>query len=484
MDLALTDHHRPDDNSARSNTAADDPGLRRRGTSPRPSGRDVLVPEPAKRTPPTWNGRRIRPRGPRPDGMRQPGPGARRFVRVDGEPRRRDGRHAPARLSYREQVRVPDAERWRRLARSRGPGRQHPGHEAIGVFRHFLGPCGAGRVGRVRDSGVACHCPVAHAASCGARAALRASLALLRMPVRARPSFGSGLHLVPCAVMIAVWGEGTFPTNSGRYWSRCCRSRCWAGPAVSRRRLIDGIRWRVRTGAPWRDLPSEYGPWQTVSGLFRRWQRDGTWTKLLTRLQAQADAAGQITREVNVDSTICGAHQHAAGARRDGKAQNEPSGGTRDEPEDHGLGRSRGGFTTKIHLACEQGQRPLSSLVTAGQRGNSPQFAAVLSAIRVPRTGPGRLRVRPLRVRGDKAYSSRTNLIYLRKRGIRCTIPEPADQAANRKPRGKAGGRPLAFDREDYKADTRSSAGATGSSATGRAPPGSTNSLSDSRPPS
>ncbi|MFC5805894.1 transposase, partial [Streptomyces formicae] len=60
--------------------------------------------------------------------------------------------------------------------------------------------------------------------------------------------------------------------------------------------------------------------------------------------------------------------------------------------------------------------------------------------------------VRPLRVRGDKAYSSRANRAYLRKRGIRCTIPEPADQAANRKRRGKAGGRPPAFDREDYKA--------------------------------
>lgn len=68
------------------------------------------------------------------------------------------------------------------------------------------------------------------------------------------------------------------------------------------------------------------------------------------------------------------------------------------------------------------------------------------------RAGPGRPRVRPLRVRGDKAYSSRADRACLRKRGIRCTIPEPADQAANRKRRGKAGGRPPAFDREDYKA--------------------------------
>lgn len=91
-------------------------------------------------------------------------------------------------------------------------------------------------------------------------------------------------------------------------------------PSLGRRKLIDGIRWRVRTGAPWRDLPSEYGPWQTVYGLFRRWQRDGTWRELLTRLQARADAAGLITWEVNVDSTICRAHQHSAGARRNGQA--------------------------------------------------------------------------------------------------------------------------------------------------------------------
>ncbi|MFF6949757.1 IS5 family transposase [Streptomyces iakyrus] len=223
-------------------------------------------------------------------------------------------------------------------------------------------------------------------------------------------------------------------------------------PSMRRRRLIDGIRWRVRTGAPWRDLPTEYGPWQTVYGLFRRWQRSGVWSSVLTGLQARADAVGLITWDVNVDSTICRAHQHAAGARRDGQAQKEPPGGNQAEPDDHSLGRSRGGWTTKIHLACEQGQRPLSLLVTAGHRGDSPQFTAVLEAIRVPRLGLGRPRVRPLRVRGDKAYSSRANRAYLRRRGIRCTIPEPADQAGHRKRRGMSGGRPPAFDREDYKA--------------------------------
>ena len=86
-------------------------------------------------------------------------------------------------------------------------------------------------------------------------------------------------------------------------------------PRWSKRTLIDGIRWRVRAGCPWRDVPACYGPWQTIYGLFRRWQRDGTWMKILVALQALADAAGRIVWDVSVDSTIARAHQHAAGAR-------------------------------------------------------------------------------------------------------------------------------------------------------------------------
>jgi transposase len=89
-------------------------------------------------------------------------------------------------------------------------------------------------------------------------------------------------------------------------------------PKWTKRQLINGIRWRVRTGAPWRDVPVEYGPWQTVYGLFRRWQRDGTWRRVLAGLQVGADAAGLITWDVSVDSTVARAHQHAAGARKRG----------------------------------------------------------------------------------------------------------------------------------------------------------------------
>lgn len=123
----------------------------------------------------------------------------------------------------------------------------------------------------------------------------------------------------------------------------------------------------------------------------------------------------------------------------------------RDEPADHGLGRSRGGLTTKLHLAVEQGQKPLSVVITAGQRGDSPQFQVVLKGIRVPRRGGGRPRTRPDRVRADKAYSSKANRGYLRRRGIKCTIPEKKDQAAHRTRRGSCGGRPPEFDKNDYR---------------------------------
>src|SRR5438045_8519363 len=71
----------------------------------------------------------------------------------------------------------------------------------------------------------------------------------------------------------------------------------------TKRQLIDGIRWRVRAGAPWRDVPVEYGPWQTVYGLFRRWQRDGTWRQVLAGLHARADPARLLSWHVRGDST-------------------------------------------------------------------------------------------------------------------------------------------------------------------------------------
>jgi transposase len=114
-------------------------------------------------------------------------------------------------------------------------------------------------------------------------------------------------------------------------------------PKHPKRQLINGIRFRVRTGVQWRDLPDRYGPWQTVYGLFRRWQRDGTWKQILTRLQAQADADGLITWDVSVDSTVARAHQHAAGARKKGlTSANRRVGSTSNRTITGSVGRGAG----------------------------------------------------------------------------------------------------------------------------------------------
>jgi len=215
------------------------------------------------------------------------------------------------------------------------------------------------------------------------------------------------------------------------------------------RQLIDGIRFRTRTGCPWRDVPERYGTWQSVYGLFRAWQLAGRWAAILTALQALSAEAGLIEWVVSVDSTINRAHQHAAGARRHPDTQVQPPVG---EPADHALGRSRGGLSTKVHLASEQGRKTLATTLTAGQAADSPQFTTVLGRIRVPRrSGPGRPRTRPDRVLGDKAYSSRGNRAYLRRRGIPATIPVKADQQAHRRKKGAAGGRPPTFDATEYR---------------------------------
>ncbi len=82
------------------------------------------------------------------------------------------------------------------------------------------------------------------------------------------------------------------------------------------RRVINGMLWKLRTGAPWRDLPARYGPWKTCYDRLVRWRRDGTWDRLLAGAQTKSDAVGAVEWEVSLDSTTVRAHQHAAGARK------------------------------------------------------------------------------------------------------------------------------------------------------------------------
>jgi putative transposase len=123
----------------------------------------------------------------------------------------------------------------------------------------------------------------------------------------------------------------------------------------------------------------------------------------------------------------------------------------RDEPDDHGLGRSRGGLSTKLHLVVDGAGRPLVIAVAAGQGGDSPMLVRLLGQLSVPRAGPGRPRTRPDSLAADKAYSSKAIRAHLRSRRITAVIPEPADQIGHRRRRGSAGGRPVAFDPVAYR---------------------------------
>ncbi|MEV2235512.1 IS5 family transposase [Streptomyces phaeochromogenes] len=218
------------------------------------------------------------------------------------------------------------------------------------------------------------------------------------------------------------------------------RGRRWA----DHRRTLEAIAWKYRTNSPWRDLPDELGSFQTAHKRLIRWAVDGTWEMILTAVLATADADDDIDWTVSVDSTVVRAHQHAAGALKRGPAHSG-------EAADDALGRSRGGLSTKVHLAADGHARPLAFTVTAGQAGDAPAFETVMSRIRVPRTGPGRPRTRPLAILADRVYSSRAIRTHLRRQGIRAVIPQRSDQVGHRLRRGRLGGRPPGFDSEAYK---------------------------------
>ncbi|MEH2412969.1 IS5 family transposase [Nostoc sp.] len=114
--------------------------------------------------------------------------------------------------------------------------------------------------------------------------------------------------------------------------------------------------WILRTVAPWRDMPERYGKWESIATRFYRWQKAGIWNQILEHLQAITDEQGNLDWQVHyVDGTVV----RALYSRRRWK-----KGGDEDEK----LGRSRGGFSTKIHIRCEGKGKPITFLLSPGQR--------------------------------------------------------------------------------------------------------------------
>lgn len=115
------------------------------------------------------------------------------------------------------------------------------------------------------------------------------------------------------------------------------------------------------------------------------------------------------------------------------------------------LGRSRGGLSTKLHLAADSRCRPLGFITTLGQRHDSVAFELTLAQVAVARIGPGRPRTRPDAVLADKAYSSRAIRAHLSGRKIKAVIAIKDDQHTARLNKGARGGRPLSFDTIHYR---------------------------------
>jgi transposase len=101
------------------------------------------------------------------------------------------------------------------------------------------------------------------------------------------------------------------------------RAAATGRPPVDRRLVVEATAWRYRTGAPWRDLPERFGPWNTIYKNFDRWAKAGVWASVLEKVQSLAHASGDLDWVTSIDSTIVRVHQHGATLARDTGGKNE-----------------------------------------------------------------------------------------------------------------------------------------------------------------
>jgi transposase len=183
-------------------------------------------------------------------------------------------------------------------------------------------------------------------------------------------------------------------------------------------------------------LPQEFGPWATVWDLFDTWNGDGTLDAILSRLRAARIDAGEVDGELwCIDGTVVRAARCAAGGAK--KKDSE-------EPADHALGRSRGGFTTKIHILCDGHGHPLQFHLTAGQAHDNTALVPLLEgADEQVVDGDGEPVAWPVAMAGDKGYRAKWIDEFLLAMGITPVIPskENEDREA----------RPVEFDAEAYR---------------------------------
>lgn len=185
------------------------------------------------------------------------------------------------------------------------------------------------------------------------------------------------------------------------------------------RPVINGIVFALRTGISWPDLPSEFGKYKTVYNRFRRWVKSGLWLKIMESLIDRLLKEGEIDFELwCVDGTVIRAHRVAAGALKRGLTSEENA-------EKQALGRSRGGYSTKLHLLTDGRGIPLGVTATAGQKHEAPEFDNLLGACLV---NTFRKAKRPAALAADKGYSSAAIRDRIRRLNINDVIPTRSNQ--------------------------------------------------------
>ncbi|QOH62287.1 IS5 family transposase [Paenibacillus polymyxa] len=173
-------------------------------------------------------------------------------------------------------------------------------------------------------------------------------------------------------------------------------------PPKDRRQMLNAVLWVARTGAPWRDLPSYYGPWSSAYSFFWRLQKANIWGEILKHVAIEPD-----WEQVMVDATIVRVHQHGAGKRGQDR---------------QAIGRSRGGLTTKIHAMVDALGYPLRFELTPGQDHDSVTGYRLLHE----------LDFCPGEVLADRAYDTNAILELLQSRAITPVIPSKRNRRVKR----------------------------------------------------
>ncbi len=173
--------------------------------------------------------------------------------------------------------------------------------------------------------------------------------------------------------------------------------------------FIEGVWYVLRTGCQWRLLPAYYGHWRTIHKRYKKWSDRGIWSDLMSSVSDIDD------QSVMIDATIVRAHACASGYQKGGN-------------EAQALGRSKGGFTTKIHALVDGLGNPVKFILTGGHRNDITQAIELLKE------------QRNTSVLGDKGYDSQVFIDALEMQGCSAVIPS---RKSAKKPRN--------IDKELYK---------------------------------